>query len=409
MDYNTLLDLVVELGYRLSMCGAETFRVEESINRILSAYGIQSEAYAIPNCLIVSIETPEGKPRTRMRRIGHHGNDLDGVEKYNSLSRIICQTTPAPEKAMEWMHETDNARIQYSFPAIVFGSFMGAFGFAFLFGATFPEALVSGLCGVLIALVNRILNNLETNQFFRTIMASFIMAVPPYVFGVLGFIDNTDAVIIGTIMLLVPGLLFVNALRDIIYGDTNSGVNRIMQVLLIAAALCLGTGSAWTLINGIIQIPVSSAPVVYELPIQLIACFVGCFGFSVLFNIHGPGTLICTLGGVITWAIYLTMTDQGFGDVTAYLWSTVFAAAYAETMARLRKYPAISYLIVSIFPLIPGAGVYYTMNYAVRGEMVSFADQGTHTIAIAGIMAVGMLMVSTTVRLMSTWRAKHKN
>lgn len=408
MDYNTLLDLVVELGYRLSMCGAETFRVEESINRILSAYNIQAEAYAIPNCLIVSIETPEGKPRTRMRRIGHHGNDLDGVEKFNSLSRLICQTTPAPATAVQWMHDTDRSLLKYSFPAIVLGNFMGAFGFSFLFGASFPDALLAGMCGILIALVNRLLNNLETNQFFRTIIASFVMAVPPYILAILGVGTNTDAVIIGTIMLLVPGLLFVNALRDIIYGDTNSGVNRIMQVLLVAAALCLGTGSAWTVINGIAQIPVSPAPVVYDLPIQLITCFIGCMGFSILFNIHGPGTLICTFGGIVTWAVYLTMLDHGFTDITAYLWSTIIAASYAEAMARIRKYPAISYLIVSIFPLIPGAGVYYTMNYAVRGDMASFADQGTHTIAIAGVMAVGMLMVSTTVRLLSTWRAQQK-
>lgn len=407
MDYYTLLDLVVELGYRLSMCGAETYRVEESINRILSAYNIQSEAYAIPNCLIVSIETPEGKPMTRMRRIGHHGNDLDGVEKYNSLSRLLCQTTPEPAVAIKWLLETDRALTAYKQIAIMIGSFCGAFGFGFIFGGTVLDAVIAGLCGIVVAMVNRVLNNLETNQFFRTIIASFLMALPPYLLAALGLPVNADAVIISAIMLLVPGLLFVNGLRDIIYGDTNSGINRIMQVLLIAAALCLGTGTAWTMVNTLLTVPVSPAPVAYELPIQLIGCFIGCCGFSVLFNIHGPGILLCTMGGVITWAAYLLLLDAGCNDIYAYLWSTIVAATYAEAMARIRKYPAISYLVVSIFPLIPGAAVYYTMNYAVRGQMSAFADQGIHTIAIAGIMAVGMLMVSTTVRLMTTWRNKN--
>ena len=80
MDYNILMDLSVELGYRLAMNGAETFRIEESINRIMLTYGVTAEVFAIPNCLIVSIETPEGELMTRMRRIGYHGNDLDGVE-----------------------------------------------------------------------------------------------------------------------------------------------------------------------------------------------------------------------------------------------------------------------------------------------------------------------------------------
>ena len=59
MDQILLLDVATELGYELAMCGAETFRVEESINRILQSYGIQSEVFAIPNCLTVSIETAE--------------------------------------------------------------------------------------------------------------------------------------------------------------------------------------------------------------------------------------------------------------------------------------------------------------------------------------------------------------
>ena len=75
-------------------------------------------------------------------------------------------------------------------------------------------------------------------------------------------------------------------------------------------------------------------------------------------------------------------------------------------MARIRKYPAISYLIVSIFPLIPGAGVYYTMNHAVQGRMDQFASQGMHTAAIAGIMAVAILLVSTSVRLWNNHKIK---
>ena len=62
MDYYRLLDFATDLGYELSKCGAETYRVEESITRILTAYEVESEVFAIPNCLIVSIETPGGKP-----------------------------------------------------------------------------------------------------------------------------------------------------------------------------------------------------------------------------------------------------------------------------------------------------------------------------------------------------------
>ena len=74
MDYDRLIDLVTDFGYHLAMAGAETFRVEDSINRILSSYGAQSEAFVITNCMTLSMRAPDGKLYNRMRRIGFHGN-----------------------------------------------------------------------------------------------------------------------------------------------------------------------------------------------------------------------------------------------------------------------------------------------------------------------------------------------
>ena len=405
MDYNTLLELVAELGYRLAMCGAETFRIEESVNRILAAYGIESEVFSIPNCLIVSIETPEGKPMTRMRRIGYHGNDLDSVEKYSNLSRRICAEKPNVQTAMQWLRSTDHSRRKYPPIMTLVGSCLGAAGFSILFGASYMDAICAGLCGLMVGVVDLVMNKLKANQFFRTIAASFLMAMMAYAFGSVGIADNCDAVIIGSLMLLVPGLLFTNAMRDIIYGDTNSGINRIVQVFLIAAAICLGTGTAWTLSTPMWGGIVQGTPMVHNLLVQSIFCFMGCTGFFILFNIHGPGGLICSLGGVVTWIIYSVITQLGYSEILGYFFATVFSAFYAEIMARIRKYPAISYLIVAIFPLIPGAGVYYTMNHAVHGDMTAFAEQGIYTVAIAGVMAVGILLSSTVFRMWSNYQA----
>lgn len=408
MNYNLLLEVAVNIGYRLSMAGAETFRVEESIERMLASYGMASEVFAIPNCIHVSIETPEGKPMTRMRRIGFHGNDLDAVERYNSLCRRICAEKPDPEQLRQWLNDTDNSRVQYRTVYCMLGHFLGAFGFAILFGGTFLDSLCAGICGLLVGIVNIQMERYHVNQFFRTIAAAFLLSIPAYGFGILGIARSADTVIIGTLMLLVPGLLFTNAMRDIIFGDTNSGTNRIVQVLLIAAAIALGTGVAWQMADTVWGLPESPAPLDHVFTIQAIACLIGCTGFAILFNIHGPGGLLCALGGVLSWGIYCLVLHLGYDDLLGYFWASVASAAYAEIMARIRKYPAISYLVVSIFPLIPGAGVYYTMSYAMRGQMTAFANEGIHTIAIAGVIAVGILLISTTVRFMNVWKAMHR-
>jgi len=408
MDYNTLLDLATDLGYELAMCGAETFRVEESINRVLATYGVSSEVFAIPNCLTVSIETADGQILTRMRRIGTHGNDLDAVERFNGLSRALCNRKPAPHDGKQWLEIVRQSRTKYSFPVFLLGNFLGAAGFALFFGGSWLDFFCGGVCGIVVGIVTHFLEKLKANLFFRTIAAAFIMALAAYLMGAAGICHNADMVIIGALMILVPGLLFTNAMRDIIYGDTTSGVNRIVQVFLIAAALALGTGAAWRVISAVLGTPVTVASFSHGPVLQSLACLVGCLGFVVLFNIHGYGGLLCVLGGTLTWLVYLIAFHYSGSDLAAYFWSSLFASGYAEIMARIRKCPAIAYLVISIFPLIPGAGVYFTMNYAVRGMNEQFATQGLHTAAIAGIIAVGILLASTVARIYFTWLGQRK-
>ena len=404
MNYNILLDVSAEIGYRLAMAGAETYRVEESISRILAAYGIKSEVFVITNCLHISIMSDNGTACTRMRRIGEHGNDLDTVERYNSLSRKICAEKPAPENLQALLDETHASIVHYKFPIICLAHAMGAAGFAIFFGGTMIDGLWAGLCGVLIGIVNFILSKRKVNPFFTTIASAFIMAFTAYAVKGIGIASNADIIIIGALMLLVPGLLFTNAMRDIIFGDTNSGINRIVQVLLIAAAIGLGTGVAWNLANTIWTMPANVPPSDYSLLIQTPAILIAVIGFSIIFNIHKFGILLCSFGGLVCWWVYSLALHLGCSEILSYFLAGLVCAVYAETMARIRKCPAIAYLVVAIFPIIPGAGIYYATTYLVAKDMALFAEKSTNTIAIAGVIAVGILMVSTLVRLWGVWK-----
>ena len=408
MEYHVLLDLATDLGYRLAMAGAETFRIEESIQRLLAAYGIDCEVFAIPNCLHVSIETADGQAMTRMRRIGYHGNDLDSVERYNSVCRRICAEEPQPQEAVLWLKEADSSRRSYRLTYFLMANFTAAFGFCLFFGGSVRDAVFSGICGIIVGAVSRLTDKLHINQFFSIVTAAFLMSLPAYGLGYLGIVDNADTVIIGSLMLLVPGLLFTNAMRDIIFGDTNSGINRIVQVFLIAVAIAMGTAVALNLSGSLWGSMAAGEVIRYGFLQQLIICMIGCLGFAVIFNIHGPGMLVCAVGGCITWAVYLISVEFGCSDTLSNFIAALAAALYAEIMARIRKYPAISYLVVSIFPLLPGAGIYYTMSHLVSRDMASFSRVGMHTIAVAGAIAVGILMISTLFRVMMFLKSRRK-
>ena len=285
MEEITLIDLACDLGYELSMSGAETFRVEESISRILAAYGLNTEVFAIPNYLAVTVLLADGTPITRMRRIGNHGNDLDRLERLSALSRRICETRPDPGTAQRQLADTLASMKVYSPLIRGLGDFLGGGGFALFFGGSFVDALCAGLCGLLVGLVMAILGTRRTAPFFNTLAASFFMSLLAYGLNAAGLCPNPNAANIGALMILVPGLTFTNAMRDILYGDTNSGVNRIVQVLLLAAAIALGTAGAWNVSSVLWGMPVSAPSTSYPVGLQCLFSLIGCIGFSILFNI----------------------------------------------------------------------------------------------------------------------------
>ena len=407
MEKEKALDLAADVGYRLSICGAETFRVEESMARILGAYGIPAEVFALPSCLFVSTRDGE-KTASRMRRIEELSNDMDGVEHYSQLSRQICAEAPDPETAQRLVAKADQEHTHYGTALWYFGHYLAAFGFCLFFGGIFTDALISGFCGIIAGLVDSFLHKHKANLFFRTILASFLFSFPAYLLHGFGLVANSGAVVIGALMPLIPGLMFTNAMRDIIYGHMISAVVRTLQVVLVALAIAIGTAVAWNMAQWLFGPIQSAQTMTYALWMQEFACFVACVGFSIMFNIHGKGFFLCVLGGLLSWLVYGLCVAFGLADVGGYFWASVFAGIYAESMARIRKYPAISYLIISLVPLIPGSGLYYTMTYAVEGAVESCLRTGIHTVALTGIMAVGVIMVNTTVRLWGSWRQERK-
>ena len=408
MDYSRLMELVCQVGTRLASSGAETYRVEESILRILAAYGQEGRVYCVPNSLFITIYVPNQLPTTQLCRMHKRGNDIDTVELYNSLSRRICTEVPDLETAFQWIQETETKRKHYSFPMGLLGHMLVAAGFCYFFGGGTSDCICAAATGLFLGIVSHFLNKLDTNNFFQQITAAFLMSGFAYLLAHFGLCRNPHTVVIGTIMLLVPGLLFTNGIRDIIFGDTNSGINRVVEALLIAAAVALGTAAAWNFTQslwGAAEFPTRFYhPDLYT----CIASFVACLGFVIIFNIHGYGNMLCAFGSGLTWAAYCICAAAGLGYFSCCLIGTMVSAIFAEAMARIRKYPAISYLIIAVLPLIPGSSIYYTALEAVKGNMNGFIYYGTETLGTAGAMAVGILMVSTAMRMWFTRKPLRK-
>ena len=134
--------------------------------------------------------------------------------------------------------------------------------------------------------------------------------------------------------------------------------------------------------------------------------YLACIGFSVLFNIHGVGMLICAGGGALGWLCNLLAAPLVHDEIVQYFLAALVISAWAEIMARLRKCPVTSYLLVALFPLVPGGGIYYTMEHALNGETELFLESLMHTLGLAGALAVGVLVVASSVRLINDYKVR---
>ncbi len=245
MDYDTLLQFATELGYQLQLCGAEIYRIEESVRRVLSAYGASTgEVFAIPNCLIVSVNHPDGRPLTRIRRVGSHGTDIYRLEALNDLSRTICAQVPPLPEAIARLEAICQTQISYSFSFQLFCYFFATLAFCLFFGGTWLDALASGICGVVAGLCLIFLGRVGTNLIFKTFVGGLFSALTAFALSALGFGQNYDVIIIGALMSLVPGIAFTNAMRDIITGDMITGISKTAEAVFVGVFIALSTAAA---------------------------------------------------------------------------------------------------------------------------------------------------------------------
>ena len=168
MDVEAVLELAMELGYQIQVAGGEIYRVEESVSRILRAYGVETgEVFAIPNCLIASVHE-NGREATRMRRIPDHGTDIWKLEAMNGLCRRLCAVPLPVKEARKELQALVDGEKRYSFPALLLAHFAAAGLFALFFGAACQDALCAGACGAAIGLTLRLMDALGANLLIRT-------------------------------------------------------------------------------------------------------------------------------------------------------------------------------------------------------------------------------------------------
>ncbi|POP32068.1 threonine/serine exporter [Lactonifactor longoviformis] len=143
--------------------------------------------------------------------------------------------------------------------------------------------------------------------------------------------------------------------------------------------------------------------------IQIIMAAFGSMGFSIFFNIKRSKLILVTIGGGVTWAVFLAVQYVSQSEVAGLLAASAFASVMAEIFARVLKTPVITLLVPFLIPLIPGGNLYYTMNFFVRGQADEFGRYARWVLQEAGSIAIGIILITSVMQIIGKIQRKFEN
>lgn len=395
MDYNKIVQGILDIGEALQKSGAEDFRLEDSLYRMCKSYGfVRYDVYAVPNNLQITVETPEGDIITQIRQIESTSINFDRLDYLNNLCRYVCQNTPDAAKMREKYLEVMNRPKQH--PAVkYFAGIMGGAGFAVFFGCDFMDAIVAVVVSLMIVVVGDWLGKHESNLLVYNLLLSFLSEVVILLAVRIGIGSHPDRIMIGIVMLLISGLGITNGIREILQRDFISGTINIMNAVLGAAGIAFGIALAIMLLGGAAS---DGFILNHNIPIQLASCTVACVGFALWFKIKGRQVVFSGIGAFFTWTIYLVVYAVRPSNFAATLVASVFVAFYAFIMSRVNKAPSTIFLTASVFPLIPGPNLYYMMYGFVTRDLTLALDETIVLLATCLAIAFGFIIVDVVSR-----------
>lgn len=244
-----LIRALLDMGEALVGCGAEIYRAEDTLRRIGKAYGALScEVFIITSSIVITLQMPGGSPMTQTRRIRRGvDNNFTRLENLNELSREICRSPIPPAELCEKIGRTSAQPVRRGL--LLAGDVIAAAAFAVFFHGTVMDGIAAGVVGFFIWVLQVYMAPICMNpivfEFLASVLSGILVCVLCRRFPSL----QMNQIMIGDIMLLIPGIPFTNSIRDILLGDTLSGIVRFVEALVLALALTLGILSAVFLVG----------------------------------------------------------------------------------------------------------------------------------------------------------------
>ena len=403
-----VLDLALMAGHILLENGAEIYRVEETIDRICGYYGVNSEnAFVLSNGIFLTAGSARESFFAKVQHIPVSGTHLNKVAAVNQLSREIVEGKHTIQDAYRILEEIRTMPGKKRWMQTL-ASGVGSAAFCIFFGGTFGDSLAAFAAGICLYLYVLWLSTPHLSKIVGNIGGGALVTVVCCLLYLMGVGENLNFMMIGTIMPLVPGVAFTNSIRDVADGDYISGSVRMLDALLVFFCIAIGVGIGFSLISlvpgsGTLQEmgqlaensgsgPMGGMEIFGQLAKEILSAVIGTVSFSVLFGVPREYYPYCGFIGGAGWLVYCLaeLFLPGSGPCFA---ATAVVILLSRTAAVMKRCPVTIFLIAGIFPLVPGAGVYWTVYHIVMEELFLAVSTGYSAMNEAIAIVMGIVFV----------------
>lgn len=403
-----VLDLALMAGHILLENGAEIYRVEETIDRICGYYGVNSEnAFVLSNGIFLTAGSARESFFAKVQHIPVSGTHLNKVAAVNQLSREIVEGRHTIQDAYRILEEIRTMPGKKRWMQTL-ASGVGSAAFCIFFGGTFGDSLAAFAAGICLYLYVLWLSVPYLSKIVGNIGGGALVTVVCCLLYLMGVGENLNFMMIGTIMPLVPGVAFTNSIRDVADGDYISGSVRMLDALLVFFCIAIGVGIGFSLISlvpgsGTLQEmgqlaegsgsgAMGDIEMFGQLAKEILSAVVGTVSFSVLFGVPREYYPYCGFIGGAGWLVYCLAELFLPGSGPCFV-ATAVVILLSRTAAVVKHCPVTIFLIAGIFPLVPGAGVYWTVYHIVMEELFLAVSTGYSAMKEAIAIVMGIVFV----------------
>lgn len=404
--FDKVLAVAIEVGCGLLSCGCPVGRVELAVEYICKSYGAAAVSVAtFPSMIMAGVRLTDGSQVSQLKRVYSISNNFAKMEAYNQISRDICSNKYPIDEATELVEKLKYSHNQSKLITALSAG-IGAGAFTVFYGGSLIDAIPGGLVGGLMAFLSCIFARLAFNSYARTFMLSLIGGVLStflcWLISLTGLTCHLSTVMMGTIMVVIPGLLLCNAIRDLFSGDTYSGTSELLNAIITTLAIVAGYGIPMLVSSTFLEdVAIIKRTGLEDYLYRIISCFVGTTAFTLFFGGTIKRLIPSAVNAMVTFGVYLVMEYFVNDTLPDMLVATVVAAVLSEVFARTIKAPAIIFFVPGVIIFVPGRTLYLTVSDIINKQWdTAMFNGGEMGKTLLGIV-IGLIFITILFNLVS--------